>query len=532
MFELGEPLHAFDLDKIKQNKIFVRRGLEGEKLVTIDGLLRDIDKNSLVIADAAKPLALAGIMGGKESEVTYATKNILLEAAIFNPILIRRQRQLQGIQSESSYRFERGVDQGIVGEASSRAAQLIADFCSGKDEGLYSSGLAKAREKLVTLSPISLEKISGLNIKATKVKKILSCLGFKVKAKGKGLLSVSVPSFRQDVCLEEDLIEEVTRIYGYEHIPVTIPKILPTVTIKDSRALVSGIKNILIGLGLSEAITYSLIDKKTLKDFAPLSNPIELLNPLSQDQEVLRTTLIPGLARAIAHNLNQKQDCVALFECAGIFLEKDGLPCQETSLGIALSGAKKMLLNDSAVKDELGMLNLKGIVETLLNRLGIKGYEFVSDAHIPKADIHIGSESVGSMQMLSQELLDLSGIKGKNVFVAELSLDKIFIFSRMEKKYSPLPKYPEVVRDVSFILKKEESVKNILITLKERGHPLLRKLRVVDYYNGKQIPQGYRGLTLELVYASSERTLTEEDVAPVHANICSALKEEFGAQMR
>lgn len=532
LFELGEPLHAFDLDKISSNKIFVRRARPGEKITTIDGSSRVLDTGSLVIADEAGPLALAGVMGGKEAEVSYSTTSILLEAAVFNPVLIRRQRQAQGIQSESSYRFERGVDSGMVETASRRAAQLIIELSSGKDEGFYSLGLTKPRDKLVMLNPINLEKVSGLSIKTPRIKSILSSLGFKIKAKGKGLLSVLVPSFRQDVSLEEDLIEEVTRIYGYEHIPVTLPKVLPSVAIEDSRVLVSRIKNILAGLGLNEAITYSLTDIKSLNSFAPLLRPVELLNPLNQEQGALRTTLLPGLASAVAHNLNQKQDCVALFECADIFFEKEDLPCQEFSLGIALSGAKKMLLNESAIKDELGMLNLKGIIETLLARLGIKKYDFISDAREAKAEIYINNERVGLMQMLSQEVLDLFGVKGKNIFVAELSLNKISVFTLAEKKYAPIPKYPGVSRDISLILKKEESVRNILLALKERGLPLLRSLKVVDYYRGKQIPEGYRGLTLELIYSSGERTLTEEEVAPLHASLCLMLKNQFGAQIR
>jgi len=532
LFELGEPLHAFDLDKINPGKIVVRRGKPGEKLVTIDGTLRSIGKDSLVIADTVKPLALAGIMGGRESEVTYSTTNILLEAAVFNPVLIRRQKQAQAVQSESSYRFERGVDAGIVEKASRRAAELIGEVCSGKDEGFVSFGLTKAKEKPVTLSPVNLRDISGIDIKIPKIKEILSGLGFKVRAKGKGLLAVVSPSFRQDVSLEEDLIEEVIRIYGYEHIPASLPKVLPAVTIKDNKALISEIKNILTGLGLNEAVTYSLIDSKILKSFAPLLRPVELMNPLSQEQGVLRTTLIPGLVRAIAYNLNQKQDCISLFECAEVFFERDSLPCEEPNLGLALSGAKKMLLNESAVKDELGMLNLKGIIEGVFMRLGIQAYEFVSHNHEPKADIYINNERIGWMQMLSQGLLDAVGIKGKNVFIAELSLKKIILFSHPEKKYRPLPKYPGIIRDISFILKKGESVKSILSALKENGSPLLRSLKVVDYYKGKQIPEGYRGLTLECVYASADRTLTEEEVAPVHSIICALLKEQFGAQMR
>ena len=486
----------------------------------------------MVIADEEKPLALAGIMGGKGSEVSYTTTSILLESAVFNPVVIRRQRQLQGMQSESSYRFERGVDLTGVVKASERAAQLIIEFCSGEDKGFYSLGLAEPKKKRVLLNPANLEKASGLKIKTACIKSILSGLGFKVKAKERGLLDVAIPSFRQDVSLEEDLMEEVIRIYGYEHIPVTLPRVLSSVIIEEERVLVSKVKDILVGLGLNEAITYSLTNIKYLNSINALSSPIELLNPLSQEQGVLRTTLIPGLACAVAHNLNQKQDYIALFECANVFFEKGGSVCQELRLGLALSGTKKAFFNDLVVKDETGMLNLKGVIETLLRRLCTKEYDFVSDARELKAEVYINNEKAGLMQVLSQKVLDAFGIKGRDVFVAELSLNKIPLPSSVKKRYAPLLKYPGSPRDISIILKNEESIKNILLAIEEKGRPLLQSLKVSDYYKGRQIPEGYRGLTLELVYASYERTLTEEDVAPLHESICLLLKSRFGIQIR
>lgn len=532
LFELGEPLHAFDLDKINSNKIFVRRGRRGERLITIDGLTRDINEGSLVIADEEKPLALAGIMGGQESEVSYSTTSILLESAVFNPVVIRRQRQLLGMQSESSYRFERGVDLAGVVKASERAAQLIIELCSGEDKGFYSLGLAEPKKRVVVFNPTNLEKISGLKIKTARIKSILSGLGFKVKAKERGLLDVILPSFRQDIFLEEDLIEEIIRIYGYEHIPVTLPKVLPSIIIEEEGVLASKIKDILVGLGLNEAVTYSLTNIKYLNSVNTLSSPIELLNPLSQEQGVLRTTLIPGLVCAVAHNLNQKQDCIALFECAKVFFEKEGSIYQELRLGLALSGIKKTFFNDLVVKDEMGMLNLKGIIETLLRRLYVKEYDFVSDARELRADVYINNEKAGLMQVLSQKALGTFGIKGKDVFVAELFLNKIPLSSSAKKRYVPLSKYPGSFRDISLILKKEESIKNILLAIEEKGRSLLRSLKVSDYYKGRQIPEGYRGLTLELVYASDERTLTEEDVAPLHESICLLLKSRFDIQIR
>jgi len=342
LFELGEPLHTFDLDRLVRKfassqvlpfKIIVKRAKNGEEIVTIDGIKRVLNEKILVIASevgehvntrtcehANTPIAIAGIMGGRDTEVTEGTKNILLEAAVFNPIVVRRGRQALGLQSESSYRFERGIDLGIVEKASSRARELIEEIAGGEEAAFEINGVSKLKPKNITLETENVNNLLGENIPPVKIKTILSSLGFKVKAKVKNSFSIGVPSFRQDVNLGVDLIEEIARSYGYEKIPQSIPKVSPSVTIRERRDLVSNIKNMLVSLGLNEAITYSLMDSKILNDFNASSlSAIGLMNPLSQEQEVLRTTLLPGLIRAIAYNLNQKQDYVALFEAANVF---------------------------------------------------------------------------------------------------------------------------------------------------------------------------------------------------------------------
>lgn len=532
LFELGEPLHAFDLDKLTQDKIIVRRGKPGEKITTIDGIERTLSENILVIADSERSVAIAGVMGGTNTEVSLATKNILLEAAVFNAVLVRRGRQELGLQSESSYRFERGVDREIAEKSSLRARKLIADICAGSETLFNANRLAKPKAREIILNLPDMAKILGVSISAIKVRQILSKLGFIVKQRSKNVFSVGVPSFRQDVNLPEDLIEEIARVFGYEHIPISLPKISPKVTIGERRDLVSDIKNILIGLGLNEAITYSLTDSKILNDFNPASNAIEIMNPLSQEQGFLRTTLLPGLVRAVAHNLNQKQDYVALFEIGNVFLKKDQVPDEELKLGMALSGTKKTLLNALVVKDELGLLNLKGTIETLFTRLGIKNYEFVKQGDGTKVDIYLNKSPVGLISKLDKALMDKFGIKNRDVFTLEVSLGKILFVASLNKKYALLPKYPGIVRDISFILKEEQSVKKLLSILLEKGRPLLRDLLITDYYKGKQIPSGYRGLTLSCTYGSNERTLTEEEVAPIHNLICSTLIESFGAKIR
>jgi len=531
LFELGEPLHAFDLDKLNPEKIVVRRARAGEKITTLDQEVRDLHSNVLVIADKAKAVAIAGVMGGQETEVTLGTRNILLEAAVFNPVVVRRCRQALGLQSEASYRFERGVDVGMVEQASLRAAQLIREYCFTQEVFLNSSGLTKHKERRVKLDMARVAGVLGATIASAETKQLLSRLGFTVKQKAKNILDVGVPSFRQDVRLDVDLIEEIARIFGYAHIPVSLPAIKPQITANVRRGLVSIVKEALVGLGLSEVITYSLIDKATLGSLGLECGvqPIEILNPLSQEQEALRPTLIPGLSRAVSLNLNQKQEYVAIFEIANIFLGENK-PREELTLGIALSGTKSFLLEQGLVKEEAGFLNLKGIVETIFARLGISGYTLNNQGR--SAGIHIQNEKVGLMLSLTPQSLNKLNIKNKNVFVLELSLDKVLSFTRRDKKFIPLPKYPGIARDISLILKEGLSVQEILFLLKEKGQPLLSEVRITDYYQGRQIPAGYRGLTLSCFYSSNERTLTEKEIQPTHELLCSELILQFGVKLR
>jgi len=532
LFELGEPLHAFDLDKLNQEKIIVRRAKAGEKMLTIDGIENNLAQDVLVIADQDKAVAIAGVMGGKDTEVSFGTKNILLEAAVFNPVVIRRSRQSVGKTSESSYRFERGIDLDLVNRASLRATQLFKEFCGAEEVCLVISGPSEPKGIKVDLEVAYVEKILGVNLTAAKIKQLLTGLGFKIKQKSKNIFKVGVPSFRQDVKQQIDLVEEVARILGYERIPSSVPSVKPDVTLEEKGGLVAAIKNILTGLGLTEAITYSLIDRQGLTNLGLDlgANPIRIMNPLSQEQEILRPTLMLGLGRAISFNLNQKQEQICLFEIADVFKAKTE-PEENLVLGIALSGIKSFFTGQGRIKDEVGLLNLKGILEVIFGRLGIADFEFISQSDC-LVEIYIQKEKIGLMLRLDHQALDSLEIKNKDVFLTELSLDKLFSFVKLNKRFIPLSKYPGITRDISFILKESLSVKEILVLLKEKGQPLLRELRVTDYYQGKQIPAGFRGLTLSCLYASGERTLTEKEVQPQHDLLCELLSRQFEAKLR
>jgi len=561
LFELGQPLHAFDLDKLNQGSIHVRRGRPGEKIITIDGQERILGHEILVIADKDRPVAIAGVMGGKETEVTDKTSNILLESAVFNPILVRGGRQKLGLQSESAYRFERGVDLEIARSAPSYALKLISALAFGKPCAYKTLGILKSSKSDVSLEMAYLSRVLGISIPVFKVKQILTGLGFNVKTQRKDTLAVNVPGFRQDIKSPIDLVEEIARIYSYEKIPLTLPAVKPRQNIAGDRNIVSNTRNILCGLGLQEAITYSLVDRGLLRKSGVNKDVqlIEILNPLSKEQEVLRSTLLPSLIRTLAYNLDQQQEYINIFEIANIFSDKaDPLPSDEPvrasalhplpsdepvrasalhpaaevlSLGIALCGVKSFFVKQGLIKDEINILHLKGVLECLFNKLGVKVYDFkpLEDNQI---NIVVGQQIVGFMLNLSVQALNSFGIKNKQVVLAEVNLGRLFGHINPAKKFLGIPKYPAITRDISFVIKNEVPVKELLTAIESRGSSLLSLAKVVDYYQGKQIPAGFRGLTISCIYRAPDRTLTEEEVAPLHNSICALLEESFGIKLR
>lgn len=532
LFTFGQPLHAFDLDKFNSDTIVVRRAEKGEKIISIDEVERTLDKDVLVIADREKPVAIAGVMGGKPSEVDLNTKNILLEAAIFDPVLVRRSRRKLGMQTDSSYRFERGVDFGTAVSASSLAAQLIEELSSGKTIVENNSGILRPKEKTVLLDLKYCSRLIGVDIKPVQIKNILNHLGFAVKAQGSSKFMVKVPLFRQDVSSDVDLIEEVSRIYGYDNIPSTLARVFPRVSAVSTRDMACELKNMLFGLGLNEAITYSLIDKDLLKGFSFDKEPVAIMNPLSKDQEILRPIISPSLIKCVASNLNQKQPCVNFFEIASVFLsgQKEGV-FEKLILSMVLCGERAALLEKGLIKDTMGLLHLKGILSSCFERMAISDFSFLAAGSFD-VTVKIGEEHVGFMKKLDDSVLSAFDIKNKDVVIAEISLEKVFSKASLSRKFAPLPLYPGITRDISFVIKDNIKTEEILQAIKEKSTGLLRQARVVDVYKGKQIPPDSRSLTVSCLYRSDERTLTEEEVNPLHASVSLVLAERFGAKAR
>lgn len=581
LFEWGQPLHAFDLDKlvsqssgkpvsglacspVSQLTINIRRAVEGEEIVTIDAVKRILTKDILVIASEINPptrqpanpqtdnpIAMAGIMGSKDTEVTESTKNILLETAVFAPILIRKARVKLCAQTDSSYRFERGIDSAKLKDISWRAVELILSLAQGECVLAKDCGRPAVKKKKVNLDSLSLQRILGSNIARPAIKKILANLGFKAKTLAENKFSVEIPAHRQDINLEIDLIEEVSRVFGYKNIAPTLPAVVPQINarhisklprlswpatfyLKEGRDLVSLIKNTLVGLGLNEVITYSLVGKDLLQIFGNAKAPlaIEVLNPLSKDQEALRPALTPSLSRCIAYNLNQKQEVISIFEVAKVFSQRlSQVPQEELTLGIGLCGIKSLLLEQGVVKDKLGVLHLKGIIETLFARLGVEGYKFNWEDSYRLA-VYAQEERIGSILRLPEAICDKLDIKNKDVILGEFSLDILLNRINLSKRFVKLPIYPGITRDISFILKEDITLKDIVGAVKEKAGHLLKEVKLIDYYKGRQIPCGFKSLTISCLYRSDERTLTESEINPMHSLAVGVLMERFSAKIR
>ncbi|MBP7215678.1 MAG: phenylalanine--tRNA ligase subunit beta [Candidatus Omnitrophica bacterium] len=530
LFELGEPLHAFDMDTLEGSVIMVRKAKSNEKIVSIDAVPRPLYQEVLVIADEKKPVAIAGIMGGKDTEVTERTTNILLEGAVFNPVVVRRGRQKLGLQSEAAYRFERGVDCGTVFEASARATALILEHCGGKLCAVQQAGSPVIRKNRVVVSVDRLNTMLGTTIPAASIKNILTWLNFSVSARGKDALQITVPSHRADVRSDVDVVEEVARIYGFENIPATLPQVTPQRSAPDTKDLVALIKNTLVGLGLNEAITYSLTDCQTAHRFVE-AEPIVVANPLSKDQEALRTSLIPGLVKSAAFNLNQKQDAVMLFEAGDIFCEDRNGPQESMELGILLCGTRSLLLSAGLIKEELGLLHLKGIVESLLQRLGIASYGFQYDDG-NAITLSAQGKTIGRLQQLERNELELFEIKNNQVVVALLDLGRLLPLATLTKKISSLPVFPGITRDISVLVSEQTSAAEMLLAVQQSAGLLLQEVRIIDYYQGKQIPSGQRSLTFSCLFRAHNRTLTESEINPLMVSLADLLSKRFGARIR
>ena len=528
MTETGQPLHAFDLDKLSDKKIIVRKAMSGEEIVAINGARRALFHDMLVIADSKRPIAIAGVMGGKETEVSDSTRNILLECAQFEPRQVRRTSKALGITSDSSYRFERGIDPEGIDYASRRVASLIKEYGGGEvASGVIDIRSGRCETKKITLRMERLHKVLGIEIKRDIASDILKRLQFNILNEETGFKPVStfvdveVPSFRGDVYREIDLIEEVARIYGYNHIP-TKTSISVRGSIKSKYENVEDcIRQYLIGLGYYEVKTFSIVDTSPLQSVNLWSDRggIDIVNPLRQEESRLRTCLLPSLIDAKRYNVNHGIEQVRMFEVAKVYLAGDKLPLEKTCLSILA---------------DTDFLTLKGIVQSSLLNLGIFSrceWSVFSEPRLfvdeRAARIQLGDMTIGYIGEASKEL----GFKTSPCMV-ELDMDLLVESSNVNKKYNALSQYPHVLRDLAIIVDEEVTWSSIEKCIMDTQALHLKGNNFFDIYRGKQIPAGKKSIAFNLCFQATDRTLKGEEVDAAQQVILDALYKTLGAELR
>ncbi len=538
LMELGQPMHAFDLDKIKGGKVIARKASKGEKIITIDGAERTLEDDMLVIADAERAIAVAGVMGGRDTEVTAGTKNILLESAYFDPISVRRTARRLAISTDSSYRFERGVDRRMVRAASERAILMITAEAGGTVGEFYDAGKAEAPKVLLKFDVARASKVLGIPLSKAQVKRIFKGLGAEIKKENGDKLQVAAPSFRADLEREIDLVEEVARIFGYDNIPSTVSKIIPQGERKEKpRRVEEKIKTAMMGMGLNEIITYSLTNRKAAELFPSLSRtPLQLANPLSEEQRFLVPHLLDGMLKAVAWNINRKNNDLAFFE-VGKTYGRTGSGAKDfietPLLSIGLTGAVRRNWKEGEVKADL--YDLKGIVESLMGRLKIKTVfeSALIDEFLCAAEIRLGGENrlAGVIGELSGKALAAYDI-AQPVYVCQIALDETARQAVMDDLYAAIPRFPSSSRDVSILCDKELEAANIRAAIEKLGEGIVREVELIDLYQGDKLPAGKKSLTYSIKYGRDDRTLTDEEVETANSGIRQALTERFQVTFR
>ncbi|MBM4055817.1 MAG: phenylalanine--tRNA ligase subunit beta [Planctomycetes bacterium] len=522
MMETGQPLHAFDLEKVSGRQIRVRRAENGEEIVAINGAKRVLFHDMLVIADEKRPVAIAGVMGGKDTEVTDSTKNILIECAQFETRQVRRTSKALGVASDSSYRFERGTDPLGLDYASKRTAKLISEIAGGEIcKGVVDIGTARNEAKKVVLRVDRLQKILGVEINSDVILDILARLQFKILNHVDNFIDIEIPSFRGDVSREIDLIEEVSRIYDYNNIP-TKTSVHIRGSKKSKHEIVENfIRDSLVGLGFYEAKTFSIVNPGFLKDanFWSGEEAVEIANPLRQEESILRTSLLPSLVKAKLHNANHGNERVKLFEIAKVYLKGKKLPDEKNCLSLL---------------DFTDFFEVKGIVQLLLKNLKIRAkcewVEFNETRLFngeKAAKILLEGKTVGYLGEASKEL----GFKTPCTLL-ELDVDVLVRKADFDKKYCLPSPYPMILRDFAIVVDEEKTWASIENCINELKIPLLKEVNYFDSYRGKQIQEGKKSIAFNVSFQSHDRTLKSEEVDNASAIILDALNKKLGAELR
>ncbi len=544
MMETGQPLHAFDFENLEENRIVVRTAGDGEKFVTLDGKKRTLTSDVLMICDGKKPVAIAGVMGGLNSEIEDKTSRVLIESACFDPVSIRKTAKKLGLATDASHRFERGVDPDNTLHAANRAAQLMVELGGGTlVENFIDEHPVIIKNNPVILSTKAANKRLGLELDQSKIKELLESIEFTVIPMDSDKLEVSAPSFRRDIARPEDLTEEIARLWGYNKIPVTFPFLPPGFKpVSRKISIRNRIKDFMAATGFSEVINYSFIGKDSckkllLKEDDKRQRLLEILNPISEDQSVMRTSLIPGLLETMGRNLARQNRNLKIFETGKVFLSKgqDKLPHETEMLAGLWTGARQPLTWYSK-EIPCDFFDLKGIVESLSDNLNISSVEYKATppencfftARGKTADIILKGNILGIIGELHPRVLKNYDLK-QNALIFELNLDLLRPFVSDKIKAVPIPRYPSISRDLTIIVDKKLSAKAIFESVMELNEELIEDIFLFDLYEGDKIPAGKKSLSFRIIYRSDKGTLVDEDVTGIHKRISMMLLKSFNA---
>jgi phenylalanyl-tRNA synthetase beta chain len=553
MLEIGQPLHAFDYHLIANGTdgkptIVIRRAQDGELFVTLDGQKRTLTKDMLLIADEQKGIALAGIMGGANTEINDQTVDVLIESAYFAPTNIRRTSKALGLRSESSYRFERGADVGISNWASQRAAQLILETAGGQlAEGVVDAYPVPAEPKQITLRHHKVNELLGITLKPEEMELYLGQLGLKAvnrKARPVGddaptePTPFQIPTWRVDLKREADLIEEIERLHGLAKVPATPPRgAIGTNAFDSVYDQITEARRILAGLGLNEAQGQTLISRGEVRG-AKDEEIVALANPLSSDMDVLRPSLLPGLIHALRHNVTHKNYDVALFEVGRVFLPDNGTTKEERRLAIALTGQRHVSFWSGEEREaKFDSSDLKGLVEEFLEQFGVRGVTFTRRAEstalfLESATIALGGKlPLGELGLVSPVLAKKYDLRDA-VLLAELNLDQLLARRNPAKSFKPLPQFPSSRRDVAMIVPEATTHAAVLQAVKQAKPANLESAELFDVFRGKHVPEGQKSLAYAFTYRAADKTLTDNEVNAAHTKVVEAFKAQLQATVR
>lgn len=543
LLEMGHPLHAFDLDRLAGKKIAGRRAGTVKEFQTLDGEKRSLNNDTLMIWDAEKPVAIAGIMGGLNSEVTSSTVNILLESAYFRPDSIRRSAKRLGLATESSYRFERGADINGLTDALDMAAQMIAEISGGTLTKMSDNYPKPCAPQEIFVRHNKINSLLGIDIDKTSALRFLDNLGFKCKSEEKGIL-VTPPGFRPDIQREVDIIEEIARLYSYDKIPSTLP-VMKMQTMPDStkREVVNNIKDFMVKSGYTEVINISFMNPAALDNLSISVDDkrrklVYIKNPLRKEDAALRTSLVSSLLDNVSLNMSRGEGALSLFEISRVFFASGGKTPDEV-LQLAAVYCKDM--SDALwQKKHEGFYDLKGVIENLFKELKTESYSFEPDRSCCEPYMHPGKSSsiksvgevIGSIGSLHPGVAERLGLTGDISLLEIYDLKRLLAAMPAKIKFAPLPKYPYVERDLAIIVSKDATVAKAKEIIAGIDSNIIESVKLFDIYTGKPVPPDKKSLAFSIRYRASDRTLTDNEVDALHSDILRELERSINAELR